>query len=526
MEVIEFETLKLTLSKKYNIDCWVFLEDLEHSSSSTFYRSLIPFQSPAYENNYRFVLCNTKALQPATLDHVVDIIDYLDISRYFIEVYTNQSTTADYFNSLAEPIKVTLLDISRSEPKLDSVPLFNTDKKMCAHAWSGFHIWTDGSVGVCCEYNGLIADDNNIPYNINSHSIEEILTSNYMDNLRDQMRSGQDPAGCKKCVKIEQSGGQSRRVLAPYRLENIWGLIDWESNDVDNLGYIGGHLGSLCNLKCRICSPNFSSTVAAEELSQVPNGELKLHPTYKISTSTSWAKKKNDLWNSLRDKPQIKNFEFLGGEPFMLKQNLDFMQYLLDNQLSSQCIFDFTSNGTVYPEIFDRAGQFKRLVVTLSIDNTGSRFEYERSGAKWAVLEDNVQKFMQVRSKNPTFKIGVAIAVNIQNVFYLPELIDWIKKKNFDHYYVSLVSDPAYLSIAQLTVDAKQLVLNKLTSCQYVDETAQSALDYVIKTIKNSPVSNGKEFVTKMQAKDRLRNENFAETHPEIATAMGYNETI
>ena len=236
MEVIKFNQLKNKVSQQYNIDCWVFLEDLEYSPSSTFYKTLAPFQQTAYKDNYRFILCNAKPLQTTTLDHVADIIRYLDISPYFIEVYTNQESTADYFGALAEPIKVTLADIQRTSSVLDSVPLFNTNKKMCAHAWAGFHIWTDGTVGVCCDYAGLITDKNNIPYNINSHSVEEILSSDYMDNLRGQMRSGVDPVACNKCVNIECTGGESRRQLAPYRLENIWGQIDWESDAVNNLG--------------------------------------------------------------------------------------------------------------------------------------------------------------------------------------------------------------------------------------------------------------------------------------------------
>jgi MoaA/NifB/PqqE/SkfB family radical SAM enzyme len=525
MKIVEFEQLKSELSKQYNIDCWVFLEDLEHSPSSTFYKTLVPFQSAAYENNYRFILCNSKPLQSSTLDHVANIINYLDISPYFIEVYTNQLTTVNYFKSLKEPIKTTQVDIQRINPVFDIVPLFNTDRKMCGHAWSGFHIWTDGTVGVCCEYQGLIVDDNNQPYNINSHSAEEILSSRYMNNLRNQMRSGQDPIGCNICVNIECTGGESRRMMSPYRLENIWGLIDWESDSVDNLGYIGGHLGNLCNLKCRICSPAFSSTLAAEELSQVPNSEVKLHPTYKISNNTNWAVKKTDLWESLKNTPQIKNFEFLGGEPFILKYNLDFMQYLLDTQRSKECIIDFTSNGTLYPEIFDHADQFKRLVVTLSIDNIEERFEYERSGADWNVLQTTVQKFMQVKSKNPTFKIGVGIAVNIQNVLYLPELITWIQQQNFDHYYYNIISGPGYLSITQLTNVAQKLVLNKLINCQ-LDAKDKQTLQHVIKTIKNSAGSDGKEFIAYMKSKDHLRNENFADTHTEIAIAMGYYETI
>lgn len=527
MELISFDQFKNKLEKEYDIDCYIFLEDLETLPSSTLYKILSPYQKSQYNNNYRFILCNACTVKQTTLEHVVNVFEYLDISPYFINVYTNQPSTDSYFKSLIEPIQVTSLNIQRPAPASTDTPLFNNNRTMCAYAWAGIHIWTDGTTSPCCEYTGTIKSQDGTPYNVNTHTITEILSSAYMDNLRDQMRNNINPSGCKKCVVAEANGRDSRRVLAPYRLENVWGNIDWESNNVDkNLGYVGGHLGNLCNLKCRICSPLFSSSIAAEELQQVNASDIKNHPVYRTLNTTSWPRKNKNFWNSLRDNSkQIKNFEFLGGEPFMLQQNFDFMQFLIDHGYSQECIFDFTSNGTIYPEIFEQVDRFKRIDLTLSIDNIGPRFEYERSGSSWQKVTDNIEKFMMVKNNHNKLKIGVAIAVNIQNVYYLPELITWLKQYNFDHYYYNMLNDPEYLSITKLTLSAKQLVLNKLTKCQ-LDTTDHQKLQPVIQLINGSTGSSGKQFVSEMKNRDRIRNENFAETHPEIATAMGYHETI
>jgi len=525
MKIIEFEQLKSDLSKQYKVDCWIFLEDLEHSPSSTFYKTLVSFQQTAYNNNYRFILCNAKPLQPATLDHVASIINYLDISPYFVEIYTNQHQTADFFRSLTSPITVHQTQVTRTDVLcLDTIPLFNANKKMCAHAWAGLHVWTDGTAGVCCDYKGTITDPDGVPYNIKQHSIETIVSSDYMSNVRDQMRNNIDPVGCANCTKREQMGVDSRRTLSSYRLENIWGLIDWESNDVsNNLRYVGGHLGNLCNLKCRICDPSFSSTVAAEQLSQIPQDQRKQHPAYQWTENTSWAKKKNEFWDSLKQRAgQIKVFEFLGGEPLMLKQNLDFMQYLIDQGHSQDCIFDITTNGTLCPDIFKQVDQFKRLVVTVSIDNVGEKFNYERKGADWDLVVANLDQFKQIRSANSKLKIGVCVTVNIQNVFYLPELIEWIDRQQFDHYYLNLLTHPEYLSVSNLTEQARLMTLNKLSQWKFNNE-ARKKIQSVLCLLQEQKYSDNTTFIQEMKQKDHWRNENFSSTHKEIAKAMGYD---
>ena len=254
------------LKQQYDIDCVIFLEDLEHSPSSTLYRTLSPLYKEVFENNYRFVFFNFSKLQKLTLDHIVSTVDYLDISRFFILVVTNQQDTFNYFNSLSESFSLELVDycVEHKLPANPVTPIFANDT-MCAHAWAGLHVNPDGVTKLCCDFNGSISNSENQPYNIQTHSIAEILSSDYVKNIRDGFRKGITPKECKNCTNAESAVGESKRQLTPHKLENIYGNIDWESDNPNGqAGFIGGHLGNLCNLKCRICSPTFSSTIAVE----------------------------------------------------------------------------------------------------------------------------------------------------------------------------------------------------------------------------------------------------------------------
>lgn len=522
--MIDLVKIKEELQSQYKIDCYLFLEDLEYSASSTLYKTLAPLYQLEYQDKYRFVFFNFLPLQKTTLDHVANTIKYIDISPYFILVVTNQSETVEYFSKLSEPINTISLEGSLEREVVKSqTPLFNNSTSMCAHAWVGLHANPDGTTKPCCYYQGTIKDTGGKEYNIKQHSIKEIVSSNFMTALREKFRQGKMPLECSTCANNEKDAGVSKRKLTPFKLKNIYGNINWESDSVeDNLGYIGGHLGNLCNLKCRICNPSYSSTIAAEELKQLEHSDKKNSSVYHTLTNNNWTGVSDYFWNSLKSlAPQIKNFEFLGGEPLLHKENLEFMQWLIDNNHSKDCIFEFVTNGTQYPAVFDSIDRFKRFTITLSIDNVEKRFELERSGADWDSVSNNLEKFVSLAENNNNVEINVNITVSIQNILYLPELVSWLRSKKITNYHYSWLTGPPYLSADQLTPVAKQLVLSKLNSAQLLPED-QDKLKFIINRVRQIATSDGKEFCKYMQQKDHLRKESFAKTHTEIASAMGY----
>jgi len=505
------EDLKSKLQSQFDIDCFIQIEDLEKSASSTLYQTLLPFLKEAYHDNYRFVFFNFTAVETHTLNHVFNTINYLDISPYFIEVITDQPSAVDFFQQ--RDIKVTQQSLTQ--------PIFNLNNQMCAYAWAGLHVYPNGEVRICCDYLEPILTDDGQPYNIRTHSIDEIINSKYMISKRQQFRQGNTPKECNLCVNTESNGGESRRQIAPYKLKNIYGSIDWE-DDVISPKFLGGHFGNLCNLKCRICNPYNSSSIATEQLKNISLDQLPTHPTYQLLENNRWSKNSQSFWSSTKEHlSSLRSFEFLGGEPLLLKENLEFMQHLLDTGHSQDSVFEFVTNGTQFPKILESADRFKRLTFTVSIDALGEQFEYQRKNAKWDEVVSNVQKFIALKSLNPSIIVGVSITVNIQNVLYLPELIQWINTQGFDHYYYNILYSPDYLSVSNLTSTAQQLVLDRLGQSG-LDFNDQNKLDYVINYIQTQQPSDGLEFIKKITALDQLRNEDFRTSHKEIAQAMGF----
>lgn len=508
-----------SLLENYNILGRVTLEDFLYQPSSSFYKFLKSIKKSKFDGNDRIVFDNFIILPEDLVTHIHKILKDLDIPEFFIIIVTNQSTTVQNFSN----IKCLLIENNSpsSDTKKKIIPLFNNNDFMCGYAWSGVYLMTDGSARVCCINSQSITKEDGTLYNIKHDSLEDMLHSQWMKDLRTKFRNNERADGCEICWRREDSGQESRRTTVPYVLENIYGDINWEGDG--ELMFLGGHLGNLCNLKCRICGPGSSSSIANEYLEQIPIKDRKSSDVYKILKDREWALDES-FWQIVRDHAsQIKNYELLGGEPFMIKQITDFLFFLINNHLSQDTMFYFSTNGTAYPKFLDLVSKFNRIEITFSIDNLNERFELERANANWVNVESNIDKLIALQTLSPNhLKLDVCVSVGIQNVFYLPELINWIRSKRFNSYFLNLVDIPEYYSITNLTDQAKQLVLHKLTTAG-LDIDDKNKISGIIKLIESSKTSDGKEFCSATKRLDLLRNENFALTHPEIAKAMGYD---
>ena len=65
-------------------------------------------------------------------------------------------------------------------------------------------------------------------------------------------------------------------------------------------------------------------------------------------------------------------------------------------------------------------------------------------------------------------------------------------------------------------------MLNKLKTTFWKSDKYQQEINNLIAFIENGPGSNGQEFLFNMKRTDNYRKQNFMDTHPEIARAMGY----
>jgi MoaA/NifB/PqqE/SkfB family radical SAM enzyme len=381
-----------------------------------------------------------------------------------------------------------------------------------------------GTTRPCCLAHDEIVDETGNKYDLKTTTLETIYKSQYMQDLRQQFRSGEKPETCSRCWEEEAAGKDSKRIHSQIRLKELYAQVDWDNDTPDQLWFIDLKLGNICNLKCRICGSWSSSKWAAEEMAYLPaHVDKKTHIAYKWLQEGKWPEESPEFWANLKTLlPQIKYFEFTGGEPWLIQEHWDLLEYALEQGYSKNIDIHYNTNATQVPKHLDLWKNFGRVDVAFSIDNIGARFEYERYGADWIMANNIVDGVHGWRTEAPNITTQLCFTINIQNVYYLDELLDWADTKGFGSIYFNMLHSPSHMNIQHMTPAAQALVLNKLKTHFWTTGKYQEEIDNLIKFIENGEGSDGKRFLFEMQRTDAYRKQDFRVTHKEIAEAMGY----
>ena len=394
-------------------------------------------------------------------------------------------------------------------------------EKICMLPWISIETSPIGTARPCCLAKDEITKSDGSKYTLRENTLEEIYHSDYMQDLRKDFLAGNKPVTCQRCWDEEAAGRTSKRINSRIRLKEYYNSIDFQNTNPNQLWFIDLKLGNICNLKCRICGSWSSSKWAKEEIDYIPElVDRKTHLAYTYLQDGAWPRESELFWDNLKTLlPNIKYFEFTGGEPFLIEQHFELLRYAVKHGYSKNIEIHYNTNGTVFPEQAELWSNFKHVEIAFSIDNVGTQFEYERYGAEWDLVQENIAKFTEMRSNKISTQL--CTTMNIQNVYYLPELCDWVSTQTFDHVYFNMLHDPWHMCISRMTTFAQDLVIDRLTTHEFNSKYRAEVLR-IVQFIKNGEGSDGQEFLRKMKTTDQYRQQNFLDTHQEIAKAMGY----
>ena len=393
--------------------------------------------------------------------------------------------------------------------------------KFCVLPWVSLETSPIGSVRPCCLADDELRDDSGAKFDLQTASFNAIQNCQDMQDLRSEFLAGKQPKTCRKCWNEEDAGRISKRMHTLDRLKHMVSDQEW-TLDARPLMFLDLKLGNICNLKCRICGSWSSSTFATEELAFVKeNKKDTFH--YQMLRAGAWPRENNTFWSEIDQvADQIKYLEFTGGEPFMISEHFDLLQGLVDRGLAGNIEIHYNTNGTQFPagagEIWEH---FKTVEIAFSIDDIGKRFEYQRSGADWELVQENIRLFRYQRAIRKNIQLQVCSTVNIFNVYYLDELAAWIDQQRFDFVYWNMMHDAPYFSIATLPQAAKDVIAFRLARVD-VSPGHRREFDRMIEFMNNGPTSNGDLLREKIRELDARRRENLATIEPEFAELINY----
>ena len=370
---------------------------------------------------------------------------------------------------------------------------------------------TPNILSPCCAYTNDIKLNSKKQYWTSDqlHGIQQ----NMLDNVRD--------SGCQVCWKKEDRGFSSLRQHSNeiYAKE----LKDVKEGKIpENPMYLDLRLGNLCNLKCRMCISDWSSQIAGEILDN-PNEDWIDTPTQKVIGLD------DDTWETIEKWiPYVKRVFMTGGEPTIIKRNLDYIDKIIESKFAKEVELIFTTNATnINQKFIDKSKEFKSVSFNVSIDAVGELANYIRNPSDWATIENNMQKLNQAG-------MGVSFNTTIQwlNMTRLNEIFDYIENCNigFGGVWFQLVTDPYYLDPIFAPTFMKEKCINDiekflhrpfLSESKYNNilfgQLKQSLIEtknFLVKNLHN--VKHQKEFLKRMEILDRLRGQSLFQALPEL----------
>lgn len=487
------ENLLTLLQKKYDVKAAIDMADLSKSPQAA-YQFFYKIHQEEYAINDRIVLYTSQEIPDAFLQHLYQVLNFVDISNWFVLV-----CTPTIFVDKAESYSTDPIALQHFKVNLESTQAFQDNYKLpdtvCAVPWMHLEIRSNGNITPCCMTEGIVIG------NVDDTSINDAFHSTKLEKFRQALLSGSKPVECNRCWKNEERGLVSIRMHNIKRLKKQFLLTHLETPAVTSIDL---KFNNTCNFKCRICNSDSSSLFAAEQ---------RKFLGIKISPQQNWSESDDFINQMIKHVPLLTNIDMFGGEPFLIKKFTSVLQFAVDHGYAKNIRLHYNSNGSVWPKEFIPYWQhFKEVDIHFSIDAVGKRFDLQR-GSNWQEVESNI---LRIKNLNlPNLNINLMPTISIMSVYYIDEVYDWAQKHSFNIFLSNLV-DPEYFNIKNITAELQQLIFDKFKN------HPNPGIQNLVQTVRSISPTNGKLFVDHTAWFDSVRQENFAYSHPEIAKAMGY----
>lgn len=334
-------------------------------------------------------------------------------------------------------------------------------KSLCIYPWVHAAVDINGLIRPCCRFVG----NKGLP------DISEGMEKGWKDGefyrtLRQKMLNNEQIDGCKKCYAEEASSGKSMRTNA---LDDWFYDYDRTIEDLTlqplDLQYVEFAFSHHCNLACRMCNESYSSKWLA--IKRHTNTPLEEEVFEDLEFTEDWFN------TNLSELTEVK---FVGGEPLLAKQHVQFLTKLLDQKVKLDKLhFYYHTNATVTPnqKVLDFWKQLKKIDVVLSIDGYGKRNEILRPGNYvWQDIVNTIEFYQNLIKQGYNINLRVHTVVTRYNIMHLDELILWLEQKGIDEYSMDIARRPAQLAIVNMNKD------QKAEAIEYLNKSNEVLVEY------------------------------------------------
>jgi len=369
-----------------------------------------------------------------------------------------------------------------------------TNPYFCPMPWTGLMYNSDGKVKNCIRSAGTMPIGN-----IKDLPIKQILKGQENLARQTQIINQQPVSSCHTCYDLER-GKKGFDIIS----DRIFYIKELKNTPVDlyqpgqfDLSTIDVRWTNLCNLACVYCGPEFSSRWSNE-----------------LGTPTaqpSLAQQNNFKQYIFDHAAQLKHVYLAGGEPLLMKENLELLQKL-DPGVHLRINTNLTKTDT---RVFETICGFENVHWTVSVETLEEEFEYIRYGHRWQDFLDNLQTIKQLNHKI-SFNM-LWFLLNYDSIF---ECVDYLKNAGFHNnsFIIGALLSPEYLNIRHLSEPVLYLLKDKLQQKidlnpgYLLEDSYQNMLYYLDQPFEKDLAGSFK----KLSVMDQRRNLNSSKIFTEL----------
>jgi hypothetical protein len=336
------------------------------------------------------------------------------------------------------------------------------------------HVFADerGVMYPCCRSVGTRkpnVDADGKPYRVfDDGALAASWNSGYMKKLRLDMLEGARPAPCSRCYMYDDLGMRSHRqdINDEYeaRIPAMLGVTAADGSVPLELQSVDLRLGNLCNLRCRMCSPQSSKGLIGEFAAAY--GVSTSHRSFDELRRMNWFETPA-FWEIFEQHTQhVERLHFAGGEPLIIPQMFDFLERLAESGRAGHISLSYNTNLTTLPErVYRIWPAFKQVRVTVSLDGVREVNSFIRFPSVWAEIDANLRRLERdYDTLNLRGGIASNTTVQIYNVLRIDELLEYFAGgfTRVEAPNLSVLTQPRHLGIQALPAPLKTLAVDRL----------------------------------------------------------------
>lgn len=283
--------------------------------------------------------------------------------------------------------------------------------KFCAAPFKTAVVDRDGVMLPCCEYMPIASRES-------LTTIKDIKRwwAIELQDLRNDMIKERTNPGCHHCIAKESNPSyQSHRQHTNSYYPNLDHNIELDAIEI--------RVSNYCNLRCIMCGPYASSSIA-DEYKKHETDYNNIGMVGAWEPTTRWWDDQASLDNLKSILSSVSRINFAGGEPLLVPEVVDIL-----NSLDPYKIKNISMNTNLTRLTDKHLTAFKKfnfINIMVSLEGIKQHNDYIRYGSSWSQIEQNINTLKELSN----VKLSITHVLQHTSIFSLPSLLEFSEQKN------------------------------------------------------------------------------------------------